>query len=374
LYRGFVGGRGAGKTFIGAYDLLRRAKPRRLYGAYAPSYKMLQDAAFRTFLDLGQSLMFIGDVNKADLRVTLGNGAEVLFRSLDNPESARGPSLSGAWIDEASLVPAEAYEIVIGCLREAGEQGWLSATFTPKGQQHWTYRVFGKHGPNTELFAARTLDNPFLPRGFYEAVRSQYGSSLALQELDGQFIGDIEGALWKRATVDAWRVREAPALHRITVAVDPAVTSGQDADETGIVVAGAVGSGLSGQYYVLEDASRRASPDAWMRRALVAYDQHKADRVVAEVNNGGELVETILRTISPTAAYRAVSASRGKRTRAEPIAALYEQGRVHHVGYFAELEDQLCTWVPGDASPDRLDALVWAITDLMGGGGSGIYL
>lgn len=362
ILRGFVGGRGAGKSFIGAYDLLRRAKPDRLYGAYAPTYKMLQDAAMRSFLEIGERLQFIREVNKADMRVTLGNGAEVLFRSLDNPESARGPNLSGAWIDEASLVARDAYSVIIACLRQGGEQGWLSATFTPKGMAHWTYEVFGMGKPGTALFHATTKENPFLPPTFYDAVRAQYTAFLAQQELEGQFIGDLEGALWKRETVERYRVVRAPNLVREVVAIDPAVTSAEGSDETGIAVAGL---GEDGDAYVLDDLSLKASPHAWGTAAVEGYRHYQADRIVAEVNNGGDMVELTIRTVDPNASYKAVHASRGKATRAEPIAALYEQGRVHHVGTLPELENQLCQWVPGDKSPDRLDALVWAITELM---------
>lgn len=361
--RGFVGGRGAGKSHVGAYDLIRRTKPGRLYGAYAPTYTMLKDAALRSFLSVGRELNALRAVNLSEMRVTMSTGAEVLFRSLDNPERARGPNLSGAWIDEASLVDREAYGIVIACLREGGETGWLSATFTPKGQRHWTYEVFGQGQPNTALFQARTLDNPFLPSGFYDAVRSQYTAAYALQELEGRFISDVEGALWKRATLDDYRVRVAPPeLVRIVVAIDPASTSGSDSDETGIIVAGL---DAHGHGYVLEDCSLRATPHAWGSRAVAAYHAHEASRIVAETNQGGEMVELTIRTVDREVPYRAVHASRGKATRAEPIAALYEQGRVHHVGYHRELEDQMCMWVPGDKSPDRMDALVWALSDLM---------
>lgn len=364
LFRGFTGGRGAGKSFIGAYDLLRRAKdrPRRLYGAYAPTYKMLQDATLRSFLEIGEKLRFIRNVNKSDMCVTLGNYSEVLFRSLDDPEHARGPNLAGAWIDEASLVHKLAYEIVIPCLRDKKEMGWLSATFTPKGRAHWTYRVFGEGQQDTALYRASTRDNPFLPNGFYEAIRGQYTEFLARQELEGEFIGDAEGSLWTRAEIEDHRVLRTPDLIRVVVAVDPAVTATEGSDETGIVAAGL---GEDGHGYVLEDASLRASPKQWAAQAITVYYRHKADRLVAEVNNGGDMVELTIRTVDPNVSYRAVHASRGKTVRAEPIAALYEQGRVHHVGAFPELEDQLCMWVPGDPSPDRLDALVWALTELM---------
>lgn len=152
-------------------------------------------------------------------------------------------------------------------------------------------------------------------------------------------------------------------LGRICVAVDPATTSGESADDTGIIVAGL---GRDGDGYVLDDLTCHLSPDGWAKRVKFGYDKWQADRVIAEANNGGELVRTVLMTQDENMPLTLVHASRGKLTRAEPVAALYEQGRVHHVGMFPELEDQLCEWVPGDSdSPDRLDALVWALTELM---------
>lgn len=155
-------------------------------------------------------------------------------------------------------------------------------------------------------------------------------------------------------------------LTRIVVAVDPAVTSGEDSDDTGIIVAGL---GKDGDGYVLADETCHLSPDGWAKRVVETYHHWKADRVIAEANNGGKLVETVLRVQDENLPITLVHASRGKQTRAEPVAALYEQGRVHHVGGFPDLEDELCMWVPGESdSPDRLDALVWAITHLMGSG------
>lgn len=364
LYRGFVGGRGAGKSYIGAYDLLRRTEPGRLYMVVAPTYTMLKDASARTFYALGEQLHFIAKVNRADMRATLGNGAEVIFRSGDEPDRLRGPNLSGLWLDEAGLMERGVYEIGIACLREGGRAGWLSATFTPKGRDHWTYEVFGTGRSDAALFHAKTNDNPFLPAQFQAAIRQQYTERMARQELEGLFLDDVPGALWQRERLDAGRVREAPDLQRVVVAVDPAVTSGEDADETGIIVAG---KGADGRAYVLADLTCRLSPDGWARRAVRAYHEHGAARLVAEVNQGGDLVERVVRTVDPNVSYTGVRASKGKYTRAEPIAALYEQGRVSHIGGLSALEDQMCAYTPDgyDGSPDRVDALVWALTELM---------
>jgi predicted phage terminase large subunit-like protein len=200
-----------------------------------------------------------------------------------------------------------------------------------------------------------------------ELRRRYEGTRIGRQELEGELIDDVEGALWGRDLVEPYRVARVARgmLVRIVVAVDPAVTAGEDSDETGIVVAGV---GSDGQGYVLEDLTCRLPPDAWARRVVHALRKWGADRIVAEANNGGALVETVLRTVDPALPIKLVHASRGKLTRAEPVAALYEQGKVRHVGAFPELEDEMCTWVPGASdSPDRLDALVWALTELSPG-------
>jgi predicted phage terminase large subunit-like protein len=182
--------------------------------------------------------------------------------------------------------------------------------------------------------------------------------------LHAELLEDVPGALWQRQHIETHRVPRVPELSRVVVGIDPAMTSGEDANETGIIVAG---KGRDGHTYVIEDLSCHLSPDGWARRAISGYHRHRADRIVAEVNNGGDLVERVIRTVDPSAPYRPVRASRGKAIRAEPVAALYEQGRVHHVGMFVDLEDQMCAFTPDQyaGSPDRVDALVWCLTELM---------
>jgi hypothetical protein len=177
------------------------------------------------------------------------------------------------------------------------------------------------------------------------------------------FMADAKGALWKRDIINAGRVNQAPDLVRVVVAIDPSVTNTDKSDEAGVVAAGL---GVDGRAYVLEDLSLKASPNGWASVGVNAYHKLNADRIVGEVNNGGDMVETVVRTVDPRVSYKKVHASRGKHTRAEPIAALYEQGKVSHVGFnLVSLENQMCTWVPGAKSPDRMDALVWALTELM---------
>jgi phage terminase large subunit-like protein len=195
-----------------------------------------------------------------------------------------------------------------------------------------------------------------------EVVEPMRGTRLGRQELEGAILDDTPGALWQRGNIEKLRLRETPPLVRVVVAVDPAVSSSAGANETGIVVAG-IGADKHG--YVIDDRSLRGTPNEWASEALTAYYRNKADRIVAEANQGGEMVTATIRTADQRAPVKKVWASRGKLTRAEPVAALYEQGKVHHVGAFPNLEDQMCTWVPGEDSPDRMDALVWALTELM---------
>jgi phage terminase large subunit-like protein len=208
-----------------------------------------------------------------------------------------------------------------------------------------------------------------LASGFFDQVIRKYeGTRLGRQELLAEVLEDTPGALWNREVLDQCRREQAPALLRVVVAIDPAATSGEDADETGIIVAGKDGGGHG---HVLADLSGRYSPGDWAKTAISAYRTHHADRIVAEVNNGGEMVEATLRMVDPNVPFTAVRASRGKVTRAEPVAALYEQGRVHHVGAFSELEDQMCGFTTdfdrqrAGYSPDRVDALVWGLSDLV---------
>jgi len=197
LYRAFVGGIGSGKSFVGAYDLIMRARAGRNYMAIGPTYTSLSDSSLKSFLSLARDFHAIAPGSlrlSVPPQLTLRNGAQVMFRSGDRPDLLRGPNLSGVWLDEASLMSREVYDIAIGRLREAGEQGWLSATFTPKGPTHWTYETFATGRPNTAIFRARTRDNPYLPPHFEETLRAQYGETqFARQELGGEFV-QVEGA------------------------------------------------------------------------------------------------------------------------------------------------------------------------------------
>ena len=221
--------------------------------------------------------------------------------------------------------------------------------------------------PDTVLTRGTTYDNrDNLASSFFSQIVKRYeGTRLGRQELNAEILEDVPGALWSRDLIEACRHDPAsmPPLKRIVVAIDPAVSIGEDLAETGIIVGGL---GVDGRGYLLEDATGKLAPIEWARRAVALYRKYGADRIVAEANQGGAMVETTIRTVDANVSFKSVHASRGKITRAEPIAALSEQHRILFLGTFPELEDQLCTFAAGSAdSPDRLDALVWAFTELM---------
>lgn len=311
-------------------------------------------------------------------RLTWKNGARATLYSADEPNLLRGPQHDTAWCDElASWQYSEAWDQLQFGLR-LGADPRVVVTTTPRPTP--IIRELLK-AQTSHVTRGRTFDNAAnLAKAFLEQIVAKYeGTRLGRQELDAEVLDDAPGALWKRDQLDALRVAKAPDLRTIVVGVDPAVTSGEHANETGIIV---VGIGTDGHGYVLEDASGRYSPNEWGRRLVALYQHHKANRIVAEVNQGGDLVAsniaTVARDMQVTVSVTTVHAARGKRTRAEPVAALYEQRRVHHVGCFAMLEDEMATWEPDvvledgpqkkiqrSDSPDRVDALVWALTDLM---------
>jgi phage terminase large subunit-like protein len=284
--------------------------------------------------------------------------------SADVPDQLRGPQHDCAWADELAAwqYPDAWTQLLLGL--RLGRDPRVVVTTTPRPTPI-IRKLLSAH--TTHVTRGRTLDNAAnLAPQFLDAIVRQYeGTRLGRQELDGEVLDDNPGAMWKRDAIDAARVRVEPTLRRVVVGVDPAVTSNASSDETGIVVAGI---GHDGRFYVLADYSGRYSPDQWASRAVEAYRTHKADRIVAERNQGGDLVERTLRTVDRNAAITTVHAMRGKALRAEPIAALYEQARVSHCGALPLLEDQMTAWDPAsDAkSPDRVDALVYALTELSG--------
>ena len=213
-----------------------------------------------------------------------------------------------------------------------------------------------------KTFRFTSHDNPHISAQALADITWDMTRMAYRQEVEAEDINEIPGALWSRAVIEASRVTVCPTLTRIVVAIDPSVTSGEGSDEAGIVTGGL---GKDGNGYLLADLSRRDSPMGWATVAIEEYRRQRADRIVGEVNNGGDMIEQTLRTIDPNISYEAVNASRGKLIRAEPICALYEQGRIHHVGNFEQLEEEICSYVPGATSPNRMDAMVWLFTKLV---------
>lgn len=301
------------------------------------------------------------------LRLTFPNGSWAYLRSADEPSRVRGPQFNVLAGDEfAAWRPKRgehAWPLLQMGLRLTGPNGeppQAALATTPKPSIYIRELLQSEHCATTRGSTYDNRDN--LAPSFFDAVVSRYeGTRLGRQELMGELLDDVQGALWQQRVIDENRVMTHPALARVVVAIDPAATSHAESDETGILTAG---RGGDGHLYVLEDRSGRMGPVEWARSAIASFDSRDGDRVIGEVNNGGEMVEHTLRTVRRNVPYTAVRASRGKVTRAEPIAALYEQGKVHHVGEFPLLEEQLTTWTQGDKSPDRLDALVWALTEL----------
>ena len=297
-------------------------------------------------------------------RITFHNGAVATAFSADEPDRLRGPNHDLAWADElASWRYPEAWDMLQLGLR-IGKQPRTVVTTTPKPLP-LIRRLLETEDGSVHMTTGSTYDNAAnLAQSFVDEITTRYeGTRLGRQELHAEVLDDVQGALWNRDLLEEHRVTKEPNLTRIVVAIDPAAGSKNDNAETGIVV---VGLGDEGHGYVLDDVSLRGTPNDWGRAAVAAYHRHKADLIVAEANQGGDMVSHTLRTVDANAPIKMVHASRGKRTRAEPISALYEQGRIHHHGFHGELEDQLCSWVPDQsASPDRLDALVWGLTEIL---------
>ncbi|MGG7565674.1 DNA-packaging protein [Rhodovulum sp. DZ06] len=380
-----LGGRGAGKTRAGSEWIrwmaegatpLARGRAKRI-------------ALVAETLDQGREVMIEGPsgiraVSPPDRRpkweatrkrLVWPNGAEARVFSARDPEGLRGPQFDAAWGDELAKWPkARAVWQMLQFGLRLGRRPRQLVTTTPRRVPLLAEIM---KAPGTVVGRAPTSANRanLAPDFIAEMEREFGGTALARQELEGEFLSEEPGALWPRAILEAGRVREAPALERVVVAVDPPVTGHAGSDECGIVVAGVASEGGKRVAYVLADESVQGlRPEGWAARAVAAFETFQADRIVAEVNQGGDLVESVLRQVAPDVPYTAVRASRGKAARAEPVSAKYEQGLVRHVGSLPALEDQMCAFT-GDrrgGSPDRVDALVWAITELLLKGGGGV--
>jgi len=359
-------GRGFGKTRAGAEWVIKRVNQGFKKIALVGQTKAdVRD----TMIELGESSILkisppwnMPSYESSKRRVTWPNGAVATAFSGDEPDQLRGPGHDTAWVDELAKFKyaEETWSNLMFGLRE-GPNPRVCVTTTPR-----PIKIIKEllKNPRTVDVRGSSYDNiENLSFDYQEMVLKKYeGTRLGRQEIEGEILDDNPDALWSRGLLEKNRVVRHPPLVRIAVAIDPEATANEESAETGIVAAGL---GSDGHGYVLEDASLRASPQKWGNAAATLYYKLSADRIVGEVNNGGDMVEHVIRTVDKKIPFKKVWASRGKLIRAEPVSALYEQGRVHHVGMFAELEDQLCEWVPGAKSPDRLDALVWAITELM---------
>lgn len=310
------------------------------------------------------------DYQPAKHLIKFSNGCIAETFSADEPERLRGPQCGAFWADEtcAWRFLQDAWDNVMFGFR-TGEDPRGVITTTPKPSA-WLKNLI--KNPQTVITRGSSYENrSWLAPAFFEEIIKRYeGTRLGRQEINAEVLEDIPGALWKQSLIDQHRIGMMDVkwdqILRIVIAIDPAVTAGPESDETGIV---AVALTRSQHVLVLDDETCRDSPLGWANKARALYYRRRADRIIGEVNNGGDLVEANIRTVDPLLPFRAVRASRGKARRAEPVAALYEQGRVHHVGNFPDMERQMCGYVPGDEdrgeSPDRMDALVWGITDLL---------
>ena len=305
-------------------------------------------------------------------RLVWANGATATVYSAHEPEALRGPQFDAAWVDElAKWKKAEDVWDMLQFALRLGEHPQQVVTTTPRNVGVLK-RILG-NASTVVTHAPTDANRAYLAESFLAEVESRYGGTrLGRQELDGVLLDDVEGALWTTAMLEGALVAESAKLDRIVVAVDPSVTGGRASDECGIVVAERRYAGRTKDWraYVLEDASVRAGSTGLARAAIAAMDRHGAEKLVAEVKQGGDLVESVVRQIDPLVPIKALRASRGKGLRAEPVAALYEQGRVMHLkGALGTLEDQMCQMTvrgfEGRGSPDRLDALVWAVHELM---------
>lgn len=366
-----MAGRGYGKTRTGAETIRQWVQENRYRRIAIIANTELEARRFMVEGPTGLLAVHAPDemplYESSKRQLTWKNGAVASIFTASNYQRLRGAQFDCVWIDELAKFKnaMEMWEQMSFCLR-LGENPRTIVTTTPRpnaimhmlleGEDDWVTVTRGTTFDNADNLSPHFIDH----------IKRQYeGTSLGEQELYGQVLSDVEGALWTHKQVESHKISSVPDLKRVVVAVDPATTSSQSSDETGIIVAGV---SEQGDAYILKDLSGKYTPNQWAKKVLGAYEEYKADRIVAEVNQGGDMVENILRTLEPTVSFKKVHATRNKTLRAEPVLALYERQRVFHARQGLEkLEKQMCTYVPGQdkQSPDRLDALVWALTELL---------
>ena len=358
-----ISGRGAGKSHTGGNWARRQAfsQPGTTGAVLAPTYRDLRNTVFPALFRAIPDGLY--EFTQTNAEMKLVNGSTILGFTGQEPDRVRGANLSWAWCDELAFwqYVDDTWSNLLMALRVGDPRVFVSTT--PRNVE--LLKSF-LDDPAWVVTRATTYDNPHLSGSAVGQMDAIYGgTSLGRQELLGEFIDEIPGALWTRLAIEECQRADVPTLKRIVVGVDPAGGRG----ETGIVVAGVDNSGRG---WVLADLSGSGSPGEWGRRVVEAYHGWKADRIVVERNFGGEMAEHTIRTVDKNVSIKTVTASRGKVPRAEPVAALYEQGRVFHALRSAKLEDQMCTYTEDDkTSPDRLDALVWALSELMVTNGPG---
>lgn len=362
-----MAGRGFGKTRTGAEwvrEQVERKGKRRLalVGATAADARDVMVEGESGILACSPP-WFRPDYKPSKRRLTWPNGAIATVYSSEKPDRLRGPSHDGAWADElAAWRNPDAWDQLMFGLRLGKEATQVCVTTTPKPVPH-IKELIKKTG--VIITKGTTYENLInLSPRFREEILARYeGTRLGRQEINAELLDDAPGSLWKRWQIEKFRVKNRiPCdLRRVMIGVDPEASNTEESAETGIVAAG---EGTDGDGYLLDDLTIRGTPLQWGRQVVKAYHKHKANLVVAEKNNGGDMVEYVIKSIDASIPVKLVWASRGKYTRAEPVASLAEQGKIHHFGYYPELEDQLCQWTPGEDSPDRLDAMVWVLTEL----------
>ena len=365
-----LAGRGWGKTRTGAEDVadygMQHENSR--IAVVAPTVGDVRKVCLEGVSGLLAVLppACIEKTNFALGEVHLWNGTVFQTFGAEEPNRLRGPQFHRAWVDElAAWQYPDTFDQLMFGLR-LGDHPKCIITTTPRPTT--LIRSIMKRS-DCLVTTGNTFENAGnLASTALAHLREKYeGTRLGRQELYAEILDDTPGALWSRSSIDETRINTAPDLVRTVVAIDPAVSTNEGSDETGIVCAG---KGIDGRWYILADSSGRYSPDQWAREAIALYRRYDADRVIGEVNNGGDMIENTLRNIDRNVSYKAVRASKGKAIRAEPVAALYEQKRVSHVGCLPVLEDQMCIFTSDydrtkmKYSPDRLDALVWAMTEL----------
>jgi PBSX family phage terminase large subunit len=371
LYRAFAGGIGSGKSWILSYDAIRRGKPGRTYAVIGPTYTVLQDSTWKTFKRVAEDLRVIGDIREsAPPSIKLLTGSEFLFRSADDPDKLRGPNLSGIVLDEASLMPLAVYEIAIGRLREEGQQGWLSAGFTPKGRTHWSFEVFATGRPDTELITAKTRDNPFLPPSFHATLARQYTASLRSQELEGEFV-EAGGLLFRRAWFGI--VEQAPHMEMAirgwdlaSVHPDDRRHGGYDPDYTcGCLI----GRTVDQTYYIMDVRRTRDTPAAVQTFVRQTAEEDGKWRVVCIEEDPGSAGKSISdhyrRHVLPGFIFYAVRSTGSKADRALPLAAMAEGGAVKIVrgSWNAAFLDEIESF-PFGRKDDQIDAASLAFNRL----------